>query len=79
MVNSKELKARREALRLTQTKLAEMLGVTANTIARWERSERGIPSMLTLALETIERQCKDPRRSAAGTRKKAAAEGRKKN
>src|SRR5215467_6777693 len=35
-----DLRARREALGLTQAKLAETLGVTPTTVARWERSER---------------------------------------
>ncbi len=53
-----ELKEARSALGLTQKELGEQLGVTANTVARWERGERTIPEFLTLALETIERRLK---------------------
>jgi DNA-binding transcriptional regulator YiaG len=31
-----ELRARRTALRLSQTQLAQALGVTQNTVSRWE-------------------------------------------
>ena len=37
-----DIKTLRERLGLTQTELAEALGVQPNTIARWERSELGI-------------------------------------
>jgi hypothetical protein len=36
--------------------LANALGVAVNTVARWERGERGIPPTLWLAMETIEGQ-----------------------
>ncbi len=51
-----KLRERRLSLGLTQERLAEHLGVTRNTIARWEREERAIPSYLDLALKTIERE-----------------------
>lgn len=51
-----ELRRRREALGMTQEKLAISLGVAANTVARWERGERTIPAHLPLALQTIERE-----------------------
>ncbi len=37
-----ELRSIREELGWTQRQLAEALGVAANTVARWERDERGI-------------------------------------
>jgi transcriptional regulator with XRE-family HTH domain len=38
-MNGDELKRIRLRLTLTQAQLAERLGVTANTVARWERGE----------------------------------------
>lgn len=46
----------RKLRRLTQRDLAMVLGVTQATIARWEISERGVPSYLHLALESIDRR-----------------------
>lgn len=55
-ISGDELRRRREAMGLTQERLAEELDVATNTIARWERGERSIPSFLSLALETLERR-----------------------
>jgi DNA-binding transcriptional regulator YiaG len=42
-VTGKELRRlRQDALDLTQVRLAERLGVTPTTVARWERGERAI-------------------------------------
>src|SRR6478672_836828 len=40
MVELEELRARRRALGLTQAALADRLGVSTNTVARWERGEQ---------------------------------------
>lgn len=53
-MNGKNLKAKRNELDFTQEQLATELGVTANTVARWERDEMKIPPFLHLALKTIE-------------------------
>jgi len=41
-MSGKELLKLRERLKWTQAQLAEAVGVTWNTIARWERDEVGI-------------------------------------
>lgn len=51
-----ELRKRRDKLGVSQSKLGEALGVSSNTIARWERDEMGIPAFLGLALQTVERE-----------------------
>jgi transcriptional regulator with XRE-family HTH domain len=51
-----KLRERRQALGLTQQRLADRLGVSRNTVARWEREEMAIPGFLGLALKTIERE-----------------------
>ena len=38
-MDGKELKAIRKRLKLTQVQFAELVGVTSNTVARWERDE----------------------------------------
>jgi transcriptional regulator with XRE-family HTH domain len=74
-----ELKQRRDALVMTQEQLGDALGVAANTIARWEREERAIPSYLSLAMETVERgKLKKPVRAlGSGSVGKALNEKRK--
>ena len=54
-ITGKELRSKRIKLGLTQVKLAELIGVTSNTIARWERSQLkiGCEKMLILALKSI--------------------------
>jgi len=54
MLSGAELRARRIALDLTQSELAEALEVSTNTVARWERDEVGVPGMTDLALKTLE-------------------------
>jgi transcriptional regulator with XRE-family HTH domain len=51
-----ELLARRKSLGLTQSELAERLGVASNTVARWERGELTIarPEMLRVMLQHIQ-------------------------
>lgn len=58
MITSDELKARRLALKLSQNQLANLLGVSTTTVARWEQgvAKIGTPKMLQLALEALERK-----------------------
>lgn len=51
-----ELRHRREELGLSQSQFSALIGVPANTIARWERGTLRIahPVLLQLALDQIE-------------------------
>jgi DNA-binding transcriptional regulator YiaG len=51
-----ELRTRRLALHLSQKHLAEVLGVSASTVAHWEQGVQKIPAYLDLALRTLERK-----------------------
>lgn len=55
-MKGKDLRKRRISLELTQGGLAQKLGVSANTVARWERDEMSIPPYLDLALKQIEKE-----------------------
>lgn len=54
-MNGSELRQRRRAMGLSQESLGRLLGISRNTIARWERGEIAIEhgSMLALALDQI--------------------------
>jgi transcriptional regulator with XRE-family HTH domain len=41
-MNGEELKSIRKRLGMTQVELSKLVGVTSNTIARWERDEVSI-------------------------------------
>jgi DNA-binding transcriptional regulator YiaG len=58
-MNGAELKAWREHWQLTQSELANKLGVNYLTVGRWERAQRDIPPFLELALETLSRRLRD--------------------
>ncbi len=51
-----ELKKRRERLGLTQSVLAETIGVTATTISRYETGSTPIPAHMNLVLEALEKR-----------------------
>jgi transcriptional regulator with XRE-family HTH domain len=53
-MTGEELKTWRKKWGKTQGELARMLGTYQETISRWERDKRGIPSHLSLALEALE-------------------------
>ena len=48
-----DLKAARKALGLSQRGLAEAIGVSKPSIARWEGGRRAIPLTIALAIEAI--------------------------
>lgn len=47
---------RRDHGDLTQAVLADLLGVSKDTVARWERAMRPAPAMLTVAFEALKRR-----------------------
>ena len=53
-MNGTTLKAKREELGFTQVRLAEILGVQSNTVARWENGVLAVPKVVGLAMETVE-------------------------
>lgn len=53
-MEGKQLKIRRKNVNLTQVELAEMFGVSSNTVARWENGVLDIPKMVELALRSVE-------------------------
>jgi transcriptional regulator with XRE-family HTH domain len=61
-----ELRARRNALGLSQQKLAEALGVTQHTISRWEEGKMKITAprsvWLDLEMKRVERESRSKRR-----------------
>jgi transcriptional regulator with XRE-family HTH domain len=57
-MEGKALRESRKKLGYTQDGLAKKLGVSANTVARWERDEMAIPPYLELALKQIESKSK---------------------
>ena len=54
-MEGKALKNKREKLGLTQTELADILGVKMNTVYRWESGILTVPKSIELAMETVER------------------------
>ena len=59
-----ELKEVRSRLGLTQTQLANELGVTLNAVQRWEAGDRPIRRVTELALKTLERRRRGKGRAA---------------
>ena len=51
-----ELKVLRARMGLTQAALAELLGVTWSTVARWETGQRRIPLIAVRLLECLRRE-----------------------
>jgi DNA-binding transcriptional regulator YiaG len=57
-VSGPELHAIRQKLALTQAALAQAIGVTSNTVARWERGEMTISEPAALLIEKIAKERK---------------------
>ncbi|MEW6386313.1 MAG: helix-turn-helix transcriptional regulator [Thermodesulfobacteriota bacterium] len=58
-MTEQELKSWRQGWKVTQARLAKMLGVHRVTIAKWESGARGIPPFLPLALKALEFEMKE--------------------
>ena len=52
-MRGEELKAIRAQLKLTQLELAELIGVTSNTVARWERDEVPIREPMARLIQSV--------------------------
>jgi transcriptional regulator with XRE-family HTH domain len=61
-MTGEELRERRMALHLSQATLADKLGVTKNTVARWERGELTManPKMIDMSLKQLEGEMEKP-------------------
>jgi DNA-binding transcriptional regulator YiaG len=63
-----ELRERRRKYNLSQSSLAKLMGVTANTVARWERGEVAInQGCVALAFEVLSLR-KHPRNESTSER-----------
>jgi DNA-binding transcriptional regulator YiaG len=61
-MTGRELRSIRQKLALTQAALAEAIGVTSNTVARWERGEMAISEPAARLLEKLAEERKIARR-----------------
>ena len=52
-MTGKQLRVIRKRLRWTQAQIAEAVGVTSNTLARWERDEVGIGEPIARFIQTV--------------------------
>jgi DNA-binding transcriptional regulator YiaG len=56
-----EVRRLRKRLRLTQVRLAALVGVTANSVARWERGEMAIRESAARLMHMLEERAGDRR------------------
>jgi DNA-binding transcriptional regulator YiaG len=61
-MTGKEIKAIRERLGLTQTELADKLGITRNAVTLWEIGQRNPSSLAALAIKALEKELKPVRK-----------------
>jgi DNA-binding transcriptional regulator YiaG len=67
----------RRALDCTQVEFADLIGVTGNNVARWERNERAISEPVARFLRLIARLHAEGRIEAYGLHPKKAREVRR--
>lgn len=60
-----EMKQLREEMELTQTELAQELGVDMMTVSRWERGRHPIPKYIDLAVSYLKLRRRMPEAEAA--------------
>ncbi len=53
VMTGKKFKQTRRALKVSQSQLAKVLGVTVTAVARWERGERPISGPVALAMKLL--------------------------
>jgi transcriptional regulator with XRE-family HTH domain len=68
LLEPRQLRECRLALRLSQAELSRVLGVTRNSLARWERGDLPIrhPELVALALDNLANQLNAPADIEAG-------------
>ena len=54
-MNPGEFRATRKSIGLTQTELAERMGVTVRAVLHWERGTRTIPNAMSILLDYVGR------------------------
>lgn len=64
VMTGRELRSIRQKLAVTQAALAEAIGVTSNTVARWERGEMAISEPAARLLEKLAEERKIARRGS---------------
>ncbi len=65
-MTGKQLRVIRKRLRWTQAQIAEAVGVTSNTVARWERDEVGISEPIAKLIQTVIAKGKKKARKKGG-------------
>ncbi len=57
-MTKRQFRKLRNSIGLSQTKLAQEMGVTLRTVSRWETGEFPIPKIAELALKTVVMEAK---------------------
>ncbi|TDI34536.1 MAG: DUF1870 family protein [Acidobacteria bacterium] len=68
-MTGEEFRNLRKTLRLTQVELAEKMGTTSNTVARWERGELQISELVSRFVQILTKLEKNKQRKPSAERK----------